>query len=71
MKPCSCNNVTSDKYTVDQCRLCWLYLHDQAYREHWDQAGLPVSRRTSREPHPSGKPYVDKGCKECHTPLAG
>jgi hypothetical protein len=27
-------------YTYDQCRPCWLYHHDAAYRALWDKPGL-------------------------------
>ena len=38
-RPCTCDRCTPEPwaaYTLDQCRLCWLYHHDLDYRELWD-----------------------------------
>jgi hypothetical protein len=35
MRPCTCDRVTGQPWTPGQCRLCWLFHHDAAYRGHW------------------------------------
>jgi hypothetical protein len=35
MRPCACDNWRAGAYTRDQCRLCWLFHHDPAYRALW------------------------------------
>jgi hypothetical protein len=40
--PCTCDRYHSRFYTTDQCRLCWLYHHDPAYRALWDGYTPPV-----------------------------
>jgi ADP-heptose:LPS heptosyltransferase len=35
-KPCSCDNIKDGPYTSDQCRLCWLYKYNAAYKAAWD-----------------------------------
>lgn len=30
-RPCSCHRVTSSVWSPDQCRLCWLAVHDPRY----------------------------------------
>ena len=42
-RPCSCNRCTAGPYTEDQCRLCWLYRHDAAYRALWDGPAAVVT----------------------------
>jgi hypothetical protein len=40
-RPCMCDRCSLDPfqpYTLDQCRLCWLYHHDLDYRAHWGGA---------------------------------
>jgi hypothetical protein len=32
---CLCENQRPGAYTLDQCRLCWLYHHDRVYRSLW------------------------------------
>ena len=50
MRPCTCNNCNPSPwaaYTLDQCRLCWLYTHEPDYRRLWDgvtQAQMPQAR---------------------------
>lgn len=34
-RPCSCDNVSGPVWTEEQCRRCWLWHYDPAYREHW------------------------------------
>ncbi len=42
-RPCLCDKaVTGQPFTTDQCRLCWLYHKDPAYRQFWDSAASPV-----------------------------
>lgn len=45
MRPCTCDTCATDlraQYTLDQCRLCWLYHHDGKYKELWDRSpGVP------------------------------
>ncbi len=46
MRPCRCDNLppAGQPYSPPYCRLCWLYTHDAAYRNRWDnreQAGSP------------------------------
>jgi hypothetical protein len=45
MRPCHCNrcNLITAPYTPDQCRLCWLYHHDRAYRALWDSTARAVA----------------------------
>ncbi len=43
-RPCRCDNaLVSQPYTLDQCRLCWLYHNDLAYRQLWDDEAEPAS----------------------------
>ena len=36
MRPCTCEKVRpGEPYTLDQCRLCWLYHNDPVYRKAW------------------------------------
>ncbi len=37
MRPCTCNKITSGAYTLDQCRLCWLYHNDASYHNFWNE----------------------------------
>ena len=39
MRPCTCENVRPGPYTAGQCRLCWLYHNDPAYRALWGAPG--------------------------------
>jgi hypothetical protein len=41
VRPCICERVTSDVYDLSQCRACWLYRHDPAYRQLWDAPAGP------------------------------
>jgi hypothetical protein len=41
-RPCTCDRQNQGlPYTLDQCRLCWLYHNDQRYKVLWDGADLP------------------------------
>jgi hypothetical protein len=36
MRPCTCEKIRpGELYTPDQCRVCWLYHNDPAYRQAW------------------------------------
>jgi hypothetical protein len=39
MKPCDGNHapIHAGPYTPEQCRLCWLYANDPAYRALWGE----------------------------------
>ena len=44
-RPCTCNRCKTEPrspYTLDQCRLCWLYTHEAGYRRLWD--GVPPAQ---------------------------
>jgi hypothetical protein len=51
-------------YTLDQCRLCWLYHHDIDYREHWDDAAAPAEPLACRHRGPASGATVR--CPSCH-----
>jgi hypothetical protein len=61
MKACDGNHPGREArpgpYTLDQCRLCWLYLNDPAYRALWADGTPDRSRpcvhrgQTHREEH--------------------
>jgi hypothetical protein len=36
-RPCTCERVTGAPYTSDQCRLCWLFHYNPAYRQLWTE----------------------------------
>lgn len=37
MRKCFCDNVKYNQpYDISQCRLCWLYHHNEKYRKMWD-----------------------------------
>jgi hypothetical protein len=42
-RPCTCDRCHSPIYTTDQCRLCWLYHHDPAYRAFWQSAACGLA----------------------------
>jgi hypothetical protein len=52
MRPCTCDRVRfRQSYTVDQCRLCWLYHHDAAYHRLWGGEGqVPAMAQPSSSP---------------------
>ncbi len=63
-RPCTCDRVHADParpYTPDQCRLCWLYRHDPAYRALWVGPGdrVPPCRHLGE---PTGGTVVCPGC---------
>jgi hypothetical protein len=39
VRPCTCESVRPGPYTAGQCRLCWLYHNDPAYRALWGAPG--------------------------------
>ncbi len=48
MRPCNCENQRPGPYTPDQCRVCWLYHHDPAYRALWNAAAYGVAASICR-----------------------
>lgn len=56
-RPCTCDRMMrGGAYTLDQCRLCWLFHHDAAYRAHW--GGPPL---TPQAPALRRRPCVHLG----------
>jgi hypothetical protein len=53
MRPCDGNHapIHAGPYTLDQCRVCWLYHNDPAYRALWENS----------EPSPRSLPCVFLG----------
>jgi hypothetical protein len=40
-RPCQCDKIRPGPiYTLDQCRLCWLYHHEPAYQALWNEPAL-------------------------------
>lgn len=37
-RPCACDRYRPGPYDASQCRLCWLYHHDDAFRAYYDAA---------------------------------
>ena len=51
-RPCTCEQCTPGQpYTPDQCRVCWLYHNDSAYRTLWN----------SQEAHSRNGPCIHRG----------
>ena len=55
MRPCSCDKIRPGPYTLDQCRPCWLFANNPAWRrahtdcpflgaELLDAGGRPLTR---------------------------
>jgi len=66
-RPCTCDNCGMDpwaEYTLDQCRPCWLYHHDVAYREHWDDSPAPAEPLACR--HRGSATGAAVLCPSCH-----
>jgi hypothetical protein len=67
MNPCDGNHpgreVRSGPYTPDQCRLCWLYLNDPAYRALWEARGAELGR--TRPCIHRGEARREKQCPTC------
>ncbi len=64
-RPCTCDRFNPDPlapYTLDQCRLCWLYHNDPAYRALWD-AGMPRQLTVCRH---RGEAVDLVECPSCH-----
>jgi hypothetical protein len=41
-RPCTCDRIKQDGiYTLDQCRICWLYHFNPRYRRLWGGEELP------------------------------
>jgi hypothetical protein len=62
-RPCECERCDPEpwgEYRPGDCRLCWLYHHDPAYRERWDdQSG--EGRPDPAESHRRSLPCVHLG----------
>lgn len=43
MRPCTCEDHQTGPYGPGQCRLCWLYHNDPAYRALWDSHTMPLT----------------------------
>jgi hypothetical protein len=65
MSPCEGKHapVRPGPWTADQCRVCWLYAYDPAYRALWDAAG-PAPRRTGPCVH-RGPEVRQEECPTC------
>jgi hypothetical protein len=59
--PCYCGRFRrGEPYSLDQCRVCWLYEHDSRFRALWGDAG-PATRRSLPCVHLGG--VIDRlGC---------
>ena len=63
MRPCTCENARPGAYTPDQCRLCWLYHHDPAYRALWGAGAGPAAPPARSLPCVFLGPVLDRaGC---------
>jgi len=52
MRPCTCDKVVMGQPFVAgrDCRLCWLYHHDQDYRRMWDTDHATVVAPVASQP---------------------
>ncbi len=50
MRPCFCNRfIAGGEFVVRRdCRLCWLYAHDETYRNFWDRSSVTPQANAPR-----------------------
>jgi hypothetical protein len=69
-RPCTCDRCETTPgaaYDGSQCRACWLYHHDRAYRALWQSAGRPPDPETARRDAPCRERGIVLRQQECAT----